>query len=113
RALKEGARVFDRWLNLPEGERAALDRDAHRGQAIMRLLLARDLLREVAPAELGVVLRQALRDRPGLACRPLLGGALLRRGLGSRGVVALDRWVSRVISRYRMARFDYRYTRGR
>lgn len=113
RAIKEGARVFERWRDLPEGERAALRRDARRGQALARVLLARDLQRAGADAEVGAMLRQALAERPGLALRPAAFGVLLRRLLGRRGAAALDRWVDRAIRRYRLTRFDYRYARGR
>lgn len=109
RAMKEGARVFDRWQHLSEGERATLAREARRGQALARLLLARDLQRTGADAEAGVMLRQALAARPGLTLRPATFGVLLRRLLGPRGAAALDRWMDRAIQRYRLARFDYRY----
>jgi hypothetical protein len=113
RAIKEGARVFDRWQGLPERERSALGRVARRGQALAEVLLARDLQRAGADAEAGVMLRQALAKRPRLALRPAAFGVVLRRLLGRQGAAALDRWVDRAIRRYRLARFDYRYARGR
>jgi glycosyltransferase involved in cell wall biosynthesis len=113
RAIKAGARVFERWRDLPEGERVALGRAARRGQALARVLLARDLQRAGADAEAGVMLRQALAERPALAVRPAAFGVLLRRLLGRQAAAALDRWVDRAIRRYRLARFDYRYARGR
>jgi glycosyltransferase involved in cell wall biosynthesis len=113
RAVKEGARLFDRWRDLPEGERTALALDARRGQALARVLLARDLQRAGAGAEACAMLRQALAERPRLALRPAAFGVLLRRGLGRRGAAALDRWVDHAIGRYRRTRFDYRYARSR
>jgi glycosyltransferase involved in cell wall biosynthesis len=113
RAIKEGARVFERWRDLPEGERTTLALDARRGQALALVLLARDLQRAGAGAEACAMLRQALAERPGLALRPAAFGVLLRRALGRRGAAALGRWVDRAIRWYRRARFDYRYARER
>lgn len=113
RAIKEGARVFERWGELPEGERAALGRDAERGQVLAKVLVARDLQRAGVTAEAGALLREALRERPLLALRPAAAGMLLRRALGPSGGRALDAWVERTIGRYRRVRFDYRYARGR
>jgi len=113
RAVKEGARVFERWRNLPEGERAALARDASRGQALLRVLLARDLQRAGADAEAGAMLHHALANRPMLVLRPATVGVLLRRAVGRRGAAVLDRWVNRAIQYYRAWRIDYRYARGR
>jgi glycosyltransferase involved in cell wall biosynthesis len=113
RAIREGARVFERWQDLSEGERAALGRGARRGQALARVLLARDLQHAGADAEASAMLRQALAERPALAVRPATFGVVLRRLLGRRGAAPLDRWVGRAIRRYRLARFDYRYARGR
>ena len=112
-AIQAGAKVFERWHDLPESERAALGRDARRGQPLARVLLARDLQRAGAEAEAAAMLRQALAERPGLALRPAAVGVLFRRLLGRRGAAALDRCVTRAIRQYRRARFDYRYARGR
>jgi hypothetical protein len=112
-ATKEGARVFERWRSLPEGERAALDRDARRGQALALVLLARDLQRAGADAAAGAMLQRALAERPALALRPVAVAALLRRVLSQRCAAAIDRWVDDAIRRYRAARYDYRYSRGR
>jgi glycosyltransferase involved in cell wall biosynthesis len=113
RATQEGARVFERWRDLSESELAALTRDAHRGQALALILLARDLQREGAEAEADAILCQALAKRPGLALRPLALGVVLRRLVGRSGAAALDRWTDRAIRHYRLKRFDYRYARGR
>jgi hypothetical protein len=113
RATQEGAQVFERWRGLSESELAALTRDAHRGQALARILLARDLQREGAEAEADAILCQALAKRPGLALRPLTLGVVLRRLAGRPGAAALDRWTDRAIRHYRLKRFDYRYVRGR
>jgi glycosyltransferase involved in cell wall biosynthesis len=112
RAIEEGARVFERWQDLPEAERSALVRDARRGQALARVLLARDRQRASADAEAGALLRRALTERPALAFRPVACGVLMRHLLGRRGAVTLDRWVDTAIRRYRRTRFDYRYGRG-
>jgi hypothetical protein len=112
-AVKEGERVFERWRDLPEDERRTLRRDASRGRALAQVLLARDLQRAGADTEAGAMLRQALAERPALALRPVACGVILRRLIGRRGAAALDRWVDRAIQRYRSARFDYRYARGR
>jgi glycosyltransferase involved in cell wall biosynthesis len=113
RAVEEGARVFERWRQLSESERAALGRDARRGQALARVLLARDLQRAGARGESRALLRQALAQRPALVGRPAALGALLRLTLGSGAAATLDRWTDRAIQRYRLARFDYRYARPR
>jgi glycosyltransferase involved in cell wall biosynthesis len=113
RAVEEGARVFERWRDLTEHQLVALTRDAHRGQALARVLLARDLQREGAEAAADAMLYQALAERPGLASRPLALGVVLRRLVGRPGAAALDRWTDRVIRRYRLKRFDYRYIPGR
>ena len=112
-AIQAGAKVFERWQDLPESERAALGRDARRGQPLARVLLARDLQRAGAEAEAAAMLRQALAERPGLVLRPAAVGVLFRRLLGRRGAAALDRYVTRAIRQYRRARFDHRYARGR
>ena len=113
RAVKEGARVFERWQGLSARERALLERDARRGRALAQVLLARDRQRAGAEREAGALLRQALAERPSLWLRPAAVGVWLRRALGRRGAAALDRWVDRGIQRYRAARVDYRYARGR
>lgn len=113
RATEEGARVFERWQNLPRRELAALTRDAHRGQALARILLARDLQREGNDPAAQTMLRRALKERPELALRPATLGMLFRRLVGRPSAVALDRWMELVIGRYRRVRFDYRYVRGR
>ena len=113
RAIKEGAQVFERWRHLPKDEFDALERDACRGQALARALLARDLQRAGSEAQAGAMLRQAVAERPMLALRPVVLAVLFRRVLRRRGAVALDRCVARAIQRYRRTRFDYRYARGR
>ena len=113
RAFKEGERVFDRWKHLPAGEYSALARDARRGQALARVLLARDLQRAGAAAESSAMLREALAARPGLVLRPVAMGVVLRGVLGRGAGAWLDRLVSRAIGRYRLSRIDYRYARGR
>ncbi len=113
RALEEGARVFERWRDLAEDERAILERDASQGRALARVLLARDFQRAGADAQAAALLRQAVAERPGLVFRPVAAGVVLRRALGRRGAAALDRLVDRTILRYRSARFDYRYASGR
>src|SRR6185295_12388587 len=67
RAVDEGTRVFERWRALPDRERATLTRDARHGQALARVLLARDLQRAGAGRESLAMLRQALFERPVLA----------------------------------------------
>jgi hypothetical protein len=59
------------------------------------------------------MLRQALAERPELALRPVTLGVMLRRLVGRPRAATLDRWMESVIRRYRRARFDYRYVRGR
>jgi glycosyltransferase involved in cell wall biosynthesis len=113
RATHEGARVFERWRGLTPSELAALTRDADRGQALARVLLARDLQRQGAEAEANAMLCLALAKRPGLALRPLALGVVLRRLVGRSGASALDRWTERAIRQYRRKRFDYRYVHGR
>jgi glycosyltransferase involved in cell wall biosynthesis len=112
RAIEEGARVFERWRDLPEAERSALSRDARRGQALAHVLLARDRQRASADTEARVLLRQALAGQPALAFCPVVCGVVFRHLLGRRGAATFDRWVDRAIRRYRRARFDYRYERG-
>jgi glycosyltransferase involved in cell wall biosynthesis len=112
RAVKEGERVFDRWKDLPETERLALERDARQGRALARALLARDFQRTGADADAGAMLREALAARPLLALRPVACGVLLRRLIGHRAARALDGWIDHAIRRYRSTRFDYRYLRG-
>ena len=109
RAVADGARVFDCWRGLGEGERSALHRHAGRGQALAGVLLARDAQRAGGDAEAAALLREALARRPALMLRPLTLGILVRRLLGRRGARALDRRVARAILRYRARRFDYRY----
>ena len=111
-AIENGGRVFDRWRQLPEDEHAALRRAARRGQALTRVLLARDRQRAQARGEVASLMRDALVERPELALHPLACGVLIRHLVGSRGAAALDHWVDRAIRRYRHARFDYRYERG-
>jgi hypothetical protein len=110
--VKEGERVFDRWKDLPETERLALERDARRGRALARALLARDFQRTGADADAAAMLREALIARPLLALRPVACGVLLRRLIGHRAARALDGWLDHAIRRYRSTRFDYRYLRG-
>jgi hypothetical protein len=105
--------VFERWRDLPESERGTLARDARRGQALARVLLARDLQRAGAAPEALAMLRQAFAERPLLGLRPAALGMLLRRTLGPEGTTTLDRWVRQAIQRYRATRFDYRYVHGR
>jgi hypothetical protein len=105
--------VFERWRGLTPSELAALTRDADRGQALARVLLARDLQRQGAEAEANAMLCLALAKRPGLALRPLALGVVLRRLVGRSGASALDRWTERAIRQYRRKRFDYRYVHGR
>jgi glycosyltransferase involved in cell wall biosynthesis len=113
RAAREGARVFERWRGLSERERTLLERDARRGQALARVLLARHLQRTGAGREATALLRAALAQRPGLLLRPATLGTLLRWALRRRAAAVLDRFIARGIQRYRMSRFDYRYVRGR
>jgi len=113
RAVEEGARVFERWRDLSEDERATLERDASQGRALARVLLARDFQRAGADAQAAAMLRQAVAERPRLVFRPVAAGVMFRRALGRRGAAALDRFVDHTILRYRTARFDYRYTSGR
>ena len=112
-AIQAGAKVFERWQDLPESERAALGRDARRGQPLARVLLARDLQRAGAEAEAAAMLRRALAERPGLVLRPAVYRSAFRRLLGRRGAAALDRWSPEPFVSYRLVRFDYRYARGR
>lgn len=112
-AINEGGRVFERWRHLPAPERERLERDAARGQALAKVLLARDLGRAGADDDAAVLLRQAVRDRPRLLARPVTLGVMLRRALGRRAAAWLDRCLAAAIRRYRAARFDYRYARGR
>jgi glycosyltransferase involved in cell wall biosynthesis len=111
RAMMEGELVFERWRDLPEGERSALRRDARHGRALMHLLVARDRQRAGERPEASALLRQALAGRPALVFRPIGSGVLLRQLLPRRSSAALDRWLEAAIRRYRRARFDYRYAR--
>jgi glycosyltransferase involved in cell wall biosynthesis len=113
RATMEGGRVFERWQNLPRQELAAIARNAQRGQALARVLLARDFQRSGADAAARAMLRRALAERPALALRPVTLGVMLRRLVGRPRAATLDRWMESVIRRYRLARFDYRYVRER
>jgi len=113
RAMVEGERVFERWRDLPEGERSALRREARHGRALMHLLVARDRQRSGERPEARALLRQALAERPALVFRPIGSGVLLRQLLPRRGSAALDRWLEAAVRRYRRARFDYRYSRRR
>jgi hypothetical protein len=112
-ATWEGGRVFERWRNLPPQELATITRDARRGQALTRILLARDLQRSGADAAARAMLRRALKDRPALALRPLTLGVMLRWLVGRPRAARLDQWMESAIRRYRLARFDYRYVRDR
>ncbi len=112
RAIEDGAAVFARWTGLPDAERAALARDAERGRALARVLVARHLLRSGSHAAAAAMLQRALAERPSLLFRPVALGALLRRAVGHRAAAAIDRWTDGAIRRYRTARYDYRYARG-
>ena len=109
----EGAKVFQRWRHLSEGERAILDRDARRGRALARVLLARDLERAQLHGKARTMLHEALAQHPWLALRPAVSGVWLRGMLGARLAAVLDRLIHGAIGRYRSMRFDYRYARGR
>ena len=109
RAMVEGERVFERWRDLPEGERSALQREARHGRALMHLLVARDRQRVGERTEASALLRRALAGHPALVFRPLGSGVLLRQLLPRRSSAALDRWLEAAIRRYRRTRFDYRY----
>jgi glycosyltransferase involved in cell wall biosynthesis len=113
RGIEEGACVFERWQGLSRPEQRDLDARARRGQALARVLLARDRQRAGATTEAVGLLRNALAERPGLALRPATLGLLIRQAVGRSAAAALDRWLHRVIQRYRTARFDYRYRRER
>lgn len=113
RAVAEGARVFDRWRDLPAKEIAGLRRDGRHGEALARVLLARDLQRAGEDPRAQALVRQAVAERPLLALRPITVALQMRRALGRRGALALDEWVAKAIRHYRRTRFDYRYARSR
>ena len=113
RAVAQGASTFRRWRDLPPDEQAALRRSARRGRLLASILLARELQRSGADLGAGAMLRRALVERPALLARPVTIGALVRRALGRGAAARLDRWRDAAIRRYRLARFDYRYARGR
>ena len=91
-AIKEGARVFERWQDLPESERAALGRDARRGQA--SCAGARSRVTYSAPARRPKRLRccaKRLRSGRGWPCalppsECCSGGCLVAAGRGPRSL---------------------------
>jgi glycosyltransferase involved in cell wall biosynthesis len=109
RAIEEGRRVFSRWRQLPASEQQIIARQADRGQALARLLVANELRRRQRNKEAAIVFRKALTPRSHLILHPFALMYLLRSVSGTRVSSILDRSIKQLIHAYRSIRYDYRY----